>query len=239
MTQSLPSPCSLPNLLMRSLKIGGVTLLVAMFSAVALAEETLYTNRVSDLRTAPDDGSPVLRSLPEKSAVIQLERRGAWTRVQVVGADNDMQADKPADKPADKAGAKNTGKNVNKNAVKTAEKSADKTAPKEIGWVRMMHLRGGVVVVEAQASSGGGFMSGFGRLFGGGSSRGSTQAQSATVGIRGLSPEELKTASPDAAALAKMNSYKSDKPEAERYAKEAKLAQANVPELNNAAGGRR
>ena len=243
MTQTMFSVFSPPATLFRVLRHCGAAALAALLATAAFAQEPLYTNRATDLRTAPEDGSPVLRSLPEKSAVIQLERRGAWTRVQLVGADADKAADKPADKPAykpaDKAGPKSTGKNATKGADKGTDKSTDKTPPKETGWVRMMHLRGGVVVVEAQASSGSGFMSGFGKIFGGGSSRGSTQAQSATVGIRGLSPEELKTASPDAAALAKMNSYKSDKPEAERYAKEAKLAQANVPELNDAAGGRR
>ena len=180
-------------------------------ATIAPAQEPLFTNRATDLRASPDDAAKLVRALPAKSSVQQLERRGAWTRVQVIeGADN------------------------------VTDKAAAKAAPKETGWVRMMHLRGGVVVVESQpASSGSGFMSGFNRLLSGGSGRSSTQAQSATVGIRGLSPDELKTASPDAAALAKMNSFKSDKPEAERYAKEAKLAQANVPELNDAAGGRK
>jgi len=180
-------------------------------ATIAPAQEPLFTNRATDLRASPDDAAKLVRALPAKSSVQQLERRGAWTRVQVIeSADN------------------------------VTDKAAAKAAPKETGWVRMMHLRGGVVVVESQpASSGSGFMSGFNRLLSGGSGRSSTQAQSATVGIRGLSPDELKTASPDAAALAKMNSFKSDKPEAERYAKEAKLAQANVPELNDAAGGRK
>ena len=176
-------------------------------ATIAPAQEPLFTNRATDLRASPDDAAKLVRALPAKSSVLQLERRGAWTRVQV---------------------------------IESADKTIDKAATKETGWVRMMHLRGGVVVVESQAaSSGSGFMSGFNRLLSGGSGRSSTQAQSATVGIRGLSPDELKTASPDAAALAKMNSFKSDKPEAERYAKEAKLAQANVPELNDAAGGRK
>lgn len=173
-------------------------------SAVSHAQEPLFTNRATEMRAAPDDSAKVVRTLPEKSAVQQLQRKGAWTMVQFT-----------------------TG--------------TDKAPVKETGWVRMMHLRGGVVVVDSpsSASSGGGFMSGFNRLLSGNSGRSSTQAQSATVGIRGLSPEELKTASPDAAALAKMNSYKSDKSEAERYAKEAKLAKADVPELNDAAGGRK
>ena len=183
--------------------LAGVVLLGTLLPGVALhAQEPLFTNRATEMRAAPDDAAKVVRALPEKSAVQQLQRKGAWTMVQFT-----------------------TG--------------TDKSPVKETGWVRMMHLRGGVVVVAPQSSSDGGFMSSFNRMLSGNSGRSSTQAQSATVGIRGLSPEELKTASPDAAALAKMNSYKSDKPEAERFAKEAKLAKADVPELNDAARGRK
>ena len=187
------------------LRLAAATCLTLLLSSMAHAQETLLTNRVTEMRLAPDDTANVLRSLPDKTAVKQLERKGAWTRVQVVGADQNA--------------AKATGKNS----------SATQT---DTGWVRMMHLRGGVVVIETQpSSSGGGFFAGVNRFLGG-TPRGSTQAQSATVGIRGLSPDELKTATPDEAALAKMNTYKADKPEAERYAKEAKLARADVPELD-------
>ena len=183
--------------------VAGVVLLGSLLqSAVLYAQEPLFTNRATEMRAAPDDAAKIVRALPEKSAVQQLQRKGAWTMVQFT-----------------------TG--------------TDKSPVKETGWVRMMHLRGGVVVVAPQSSSDGGFMSSFNRLLSGNSGRSSTQAQNATVGIRGLSPEELKTASPDAAALAKMNSYKSEKPEAERFAKEAKLAKADVPELNDAARGRK
>ena len=183
--------------------LAGVVLLGSLLqSAVLYAQEPLFTNRATEMRAAPDDAAKVVRALPEKSAVQQLQRKGAWTMVQFT-----------------------TG--------------TDKSPVKETGWIRMMHLRGGVVVVAPQSSSDGGFMSSFNRMLSGNSGRSSTHAQSATVGIRGLSPEELKTASPDAAALAKMNSYKSDKPEAERFAKEAKLAKADVPELNDAARGRK
>ena len=183
--------------------LAGVVLLGSLLqSAVLYAQEPLFTNRATEMRAAPDDAAKIVRALPEKSAVQQLQRKGAWTMVQFT-----------------------TG--------------TDKSPVKETGWVRMMHLRGGVVVVAPQSSSDGGFMSSFNRLLSGNSGRSSTQAQNATVGIRGLSPEELKTASPDAAALAKMNSYKSEKPEAERFAKEAKLAKADVPELNDAARGRK
>jgi hypothetical protein len=112
----------------------------------------------------------------------------------------------------------------------------------QTGWVRMMHLRGGVVIEDAPPqprSGGGGLLSGFNKLLGG-SPQTNQRAQSATVGIRGLSPEELKTATPNAQALADMKSFSSSKPDAEKFAKDAKLAKADVPDpLEPAKGARR
>jgi hypothetical protein len=113
----------------------------------------------------------------------------------------------------------------------------------QTGWVRMMHLRGGVTIEEAapasSRTSGGGFLSGFNRMLGG-SQTSNQRAQSATIGIRGLSPEELKTATPNAEALAQMKSFASSKPDAERFAKDAPLAKADVPDpAEPARGGRR
>ena len=91
------------------------------------------------------------------------------------------------------------------------------------GWVRVFHLR---FPATTETSSGSGLSSlssalGFGR-------QKSQTTTIATTGIRGLSPEDLKNASPDAAALAKAQSYRSDKPTAERYAREGKLATVKV-----------
>ena len=49
-------------------------------------------------------------------------------------------------------------------------------------------------------------------------------------------PEELKNASPDTEALKRMQSYRADKPAAERFAREGKLADVKV-DYNE--GGRR
>jgi hypothetical protein len=97
------------------------------------------------------------------------------------------------------------------------------------GWVRAFHLRFPATVDKA--SGGGGALASVTSMFGG---RGSEKANSATTGIRGLSPDDLKNAAPDAAALAKAQSYRADKPAAERFAREGKLATVNVDE-----GGRR
>ena len=69
-------------------------------------------------------------------------------------------------------------------------------------------------------------LSGLTGLFGGG--RTQEKATIATTGIRGLSPEDLRNASPDPAALAKAHGYRADKPAAERFAKDGKLATVSV-----------
>ncbi len=100
------------------------------------------------------------------------------------------------------------------------------------GWVRVFHLRF-PVTVETSSSSGGGALSsltgalGFGR-------QASQQTTIATTGVRGLSPEDLKNASPDPAALAKMQSYRSDKAAAERFARDGKLAAVSVEHIGDA-----
>ena len=87
------------------------------------------------------------------------------------------------------------------------------------GWVRVFHLRFPAVAQTAESS--GGFLSGISSAVGGRPR--SQQAGIQTVGVRGLSPEDLKNASPDAAAFAKAKTYASDKPTAERFAKDGKL----------------
>jgi hypothetical protein len=97
------------------------------------------------------------------------------------------------------------------------------------GWVRMFHLRFPTTVDSSASSSGssGGFLSGVTSALTGG--RKTTQTTTiATTGIRGLSPEDLKNASPDPAALAKAQSYRADKPAAERFAREGKLSAVPV-----------
>jgi hypothetical protein len=91
------------------------------------------------------------------------------------------------------------------------------------GYVRVFHLRFPAAV---ETSSSGGAFSGLSNFIGG--NRKPTQATIATTGIRGLSPEDLKNASPDAAALAKAQGYRAEKPAAERFAREGKLAAVNV-----------
>ena len=95
------------------------------------------------------------------------------------------------------------------------------------GWVSAFSLR---FPVTAEKSSGSG-LSAVTSIFGGGRD---SKATVATTGIRGLSPEDLKNANPDPAAVAKMESYRTNKDAAERFAREGKLASVPVDE-----GGRR
>lgn len=113
----------------------------------------------------------------------------------------------------------------------------------DMGWVRMMHVRGGATIVVDEKSSGGGFFAGFNRLLGGGN-RGNQRAQSATVGIRGISEEDLRNAEPNPAEFAKMKTYTASENDARRLASEGRLTFRTVAYLAqdaidaaNAAGG--
>ncbi len=171
------------------------SLVFLLCSALAHAQDALLTNRATELREAPDADAKVLQTLPDKSPVQLVERRGAWSQV--------------------KAGA-------------------------ATGWVRMMHLRGSVVVSGTDTTAGGGTLSGFNRLLGGNRTDNNVRSRNATLGVRGLSAEELKTASPNAQELAKMVANRANRPVAEKFAKEAPVTKVDVAELaTNDKGGRK
>ena len=111
-------------------------------------------------------------------------------------------------------------------AVKVLQRSGAWTrveATGQSGFVRAFHLRFGATVEgSGSSSSGGGFLGG---LFGQPKQRTATMG---TVGIRGLSAEDFKTASPDTAALARLQSYRVDNAAAERFAREARLATVSI-----------
>lgn len=102
------------------------------------------------------------------------------------------------------------------------------------GWVNVFHLRF-PTTVDSKSSGGGNPFSSVTSFLGGGRQT-EKKATIATTGIRGLSPEDLKNAAPDAAALAKAHSYRADKPTAERFAREGKLSAVSV---DNPQGERR
>jgi len=98
-------------------------------------------------------------------------------------------------------------------------------AGQQRGWVRAFHLRFQSTVETSTSSSGGSSIT---SIFGFGSRKAPETSKVATIGIRGLTPEDFKNASPDPAALRRLQSYRSDKASAERFAKEAKLAPVAV-----------
>jgi hypothetical protein len=104
----------------------------------------------------------------------------------------------------------------------------------QAGYVNVFALRFPATVETGTAASGVG--ASLTNFFGGGRSQ-TNKASIATTGIRGLSPEDLQNASPNPEALAKAESYRADKPTAERFAKEGKLATVSVD--NPSQGGRR
>lgn len=106
----------------------------------------------------------------------------------------------------------------------------------QVGWVSVFTLRfPATVETSSSSSTGGNVLGGLTSLFGGGR-QAEKPANIATTGIRGLSPEDLKNASPDEAALARMHGYRADKGSAERFARDGKLATTSV---DNPEGGRR
>jgi len=120
------------------------------------------------------------------------------------------------------------------------EKSSD------MGWVRMMHLRGGATVVETESS--GGFFASFNRLLSG-NSRSNTRGQSATVGIRGFSREDVERAQLNPAEFEKLKRFQASQGDADRLATQGRLAfrrvaylaqdainDANAADPNNASG---
>jgi SH3 domain-containing protein len=97
------------------------------------------------------------------------------------------------------------------------------------GWVRVFHLRFPAVVETSTSSAGG--LSSLGSALGFARPR-TQQANLATTGVRGLTEEDLKNASPDPAALRRLQSWRADRGGAERFAREARLARVaiEVPE---------
>lgn len=99
------------------------------------------------------------------------------------------------------------------------------------GWVRVFHLRFPASVEagsSSSSSSSGGFLGGLGSSLGFGGKPKQDGTKLATVGIRGLSEEDMKNANPNPEALKKMQSYRVDKASAERFAKDGKLVTASV-----------
>jgi hypothetical protein len=95
------------------------------------------------------------------------------------------------------------------------------------GWVRVFHLRFPSTVESGASQSASGGLGALGSALGFGGAK-TSEARLATTGIRGLSTEDVKNASPDPGQLQRMQSYRADRGAAERFAREAKLAEARI-----------
>ena len=105
------------------------------------------------------------------------------------------------------------------------------------GFVRVFHLRFPASVEGGSSSGGSNPLSAIGGFLTG--QKSDSNAKLASTGVRGLSKEDVKNASPDAAALKSMQSYRADRPAAERFAKEGKLAAVKVDDPEGASRGER
>ena len=95
------------------------------------------------------------------------------------------------------------------------------------GWVRVFHLRFPATADTSAGTGAQGLASGITSALGFGRDRSRT-ATIATTGIRGLSPEDLKAASPDEQALRRLQSFRADQAAAERFAREGRLQAVDV-----------
>ncbi len=106
----------------------------------------------------------------------------------------------------------------------------------DTGWVRMMHLRGGATVAIDEKTTTGGWLASMERLLrssgGGGATRASNQrAQSATVGIRGFSKEDVASAELNPAELERLKRFQSTDADARNLASQRRLAFRSVAYL--------
>ncbi len=107
-----------------------------------------------------------------------------------------------------------------------------------IGWVRSYQVREGVTASIPQAeksSDSRGFLSGLASLsrkasgfFGLGGDGSATSSGTATIGIRGLSEEEINTAKADFEQLKEMKTYASSKKRQKTFLAEGKLKKRKV-----------
>ena len=110
-----------------------------------------------------------------------------------------------------------------------------------IGWVRSYQVREGVtasVPASEKSSDSRGFLSGLASLsrkasgfFGLGGDGSATSSGTATIGIRGLSEEEINTAQADFKQLKKMKSYATSKKRQKTFRKQGKLKKKKVKHI--------
>lgn len=109
------------------------------------------------------------------------------------------------------------------------------------GWVKQVSVRAlsDTAAAPSERKSGGffaGLARGISRLLGG-SSESPEEQGSVTVGIRGLTPEDLAGAIPDAGELDKMEEFRADQDQAYRFAAEEQLTTQTIEYLEGSGAG--
>lgn len=108
-----------------------------------------------------------------------------------------------------------------------------------IGWIRSYQVRAGDYAPQVEAGTepdSRGFLSGLAvfsrkasRFFSG--DEGGSSSGTATIGVRGLSEAEIKSAKPNAAEFARMQEYASNKKRSKRFTKEGQLKAQKVKHI--------
>ncbi len=113
--------------------------------------------------------------------------------------------------------------------VRTGERQGSwvkvRTSQGKSGWVHMFDL--GVQPASASSNSAASGLRGLGGLFGGGS----TTTATSTVGIRGLSAEDIANAQPNPAAVGQAEKMRVDAAQARQFASTSALRQRAVAPL--------
>lgn len=106
------------------------------------------------------------------------------------------------------------------------------------GWIPAGHIKSQVTIVEASPKPAGGFLSWFTAVLSSDRSRSSTgssaanRTRTATIGIRGLGEDGANAAKSNSEELQKLKLYSLSRTEAEEFAQNAALVQANVAYIN-------
>ena len=102
------------------------------------------------------------------------------------------------------------------------------------GWIPAAHIKSQITIVEASPKPAGGFLSWFTAVLSSDRSRSSTgssaanRTRTATIGIRGLGEDGANAAKSNSEELQKLKLYSVSRTEAEEFAQNAALVQANV-----------
>lgn len=106
------------------------------------------------------------------------------------------------------------------------------------GWIPAAHIKSQITIVEASPKPVGGFLSWFSAVLSSDRSRASTgssaasRTRTATIGIRGLGEDGANAAKSNSEELQKLKLYSVSRTEAEEFAQNAAMVQANVAYIN-------